>query len=592
MKRLALILIPALLVGVLAACAGETEIIREVVTVEVEKIVEREVIREIEVEKIVTVEVMTEVEVEREVVVEREKIVTVEVEKIVEVERDLPEYQAAELAKYGGTLRVVSQASVESLDQSFTGAWVTTVISAHIWDRPFERDVQFNSHPQMVESWTVNEDSTLYTFTLRDGLMFHDGAPVTADDVVPALKRMWVTQAHGQLLDAHLVDNGMTVINAKTWRMQFDQPVGFVIDGLAPPWPFSNIIPKRVSDEFPAQEDFGEENAIGSGPYKLETWERGNRIVLERFEEYVPRGEPSSFMSGTKNAYVDRIEWLEIPAEETKIAGLKTGEWDVIDGAGLDFYQEMVDNPDINVAQDRNHISNVDFNNTSSPADNKMLRQAVLAAIDVDEIMPGIGPDELWFKRSCRYCSQWNSAAGAEKYDQGNMELAQQLLADSGYDGETFLLMNPNDYATITYSGLIMKPLMEEIGINVEMPGMDWATLLSRLPDPDWDMITDWWVEWIMADPIMDPMASCTLYFGNWGDTPGCQTMLANREIFAFSTDPVEKQAAADAIQLQLYEDVPHIYFAWWSAIYPYQTYVKNFSVPIFPVFMNVWMEK
>ena len=93
MKRLALILIPALLVGVLAACAGETEIIREVVTVEVEKIVEREVIREIE------------VEVEREVVVEREKIVTVEVEKIVEVERDLPEYQAAELAKYGGTLR-------------------------------------------------------------------------------------------------------------------------------------------------------------------------------------------------------------------------------------------------------------------------------------------------------------------------------------------------------------------------------------------------------------------------------------------------------------------------------------------------------
>ncbi|MBM3944022.1 MAG: hypothetical protein FJ317_00830, partial [SAR202 cluster bacterium] len=283
----------------------------------------------------------------------------------------------------------------------------------------------------------------------------------------------------------------------------------------------------------------------------------------------------------------------EIPAEETKIAGLQTGEWDLIDGAGLDFYDVLKGDANIGIAQDNNHISDVDFNMTSSPADNKLLRQAVLAAVDVDVLMAGIGPQELWQKRSCRYCAQWPSTAGIDKYDQGNMTLARQLLQQSGYNGETFLLMNPNDYATITFLGQVIKPMMEDIGIKVDMPGMDWATLLSRLPDPDWDMITDWWVEWIMADPIMDPMPSCSLYFGNFGDTPACtEKMALQREKFAFSTDLAERQAAVDAIQAQLYDDVPHIFLGWWSAIYPYRSYVKGFDVPIFPLYHNVYLDK
>ncbi|MDA1189300.1 MAG: ABC transporter substrate-binding protein, partial [Chloroflexi bacterium] len=278
-------------------------------------------------------------------------------------------------------------------------------------------------------------------------------------------------------------------------------------------------------EEFPAQQEHGEANAIGSGPYKLKNWERGNRLTLERFDDYVARSEASDNLAGAKHAYVDEIVWLEIPAEETKIAGLQTGEWDIVDGAGLDFFDTLSNNSKIGIAQDNNHISSVDFHLTSSPADNKLLRQAVLAATDVDFLMAGIGPKELWRTEYNRYPSAWPSEAGKELYDQGNMAKAQQLLAQSGYDGEPFLLMNPNDYATITFLGQVIKPVMEEVGINVEMPGMDWATLLSRLPDPDWDMITDWWVEWIMADPIMDALPSCSLYFGNWGDTPACDTM-------------------------------------------------------------------
>ncbi|MBM3944001.1 MAG: hypothetical protein FJ317_00720, partial [SAR202 cluster bacterium] len=216
----------------------------------------------------------------------------------------------SEAAKFGGTLRVVSQASVESLDMSFTGAWVTTVIAAHLWDRLFEPASDYSVHPQMVDTWTVSSDGSSWTFTLRDGLKFHDGSNVTSADVIPSLKRIWVTQAHGQLMDANLAPDGARVIDNKTFSLTFNRPVGFVAEGLAAPWPFSNIYPKRVMDAFPAQSDHGRENAIGSGPYKLKTWERGNRIILERFDDYIKRSDPADNLAGAKHAYLDEIIWL------------------------------------------------------------------------------------------------------------------------------------------------------------------------------------------------------------------------------------------------------------------------------------------
>ena len=79
--------------------------------------------------------------------------------------------------------------------------------------------------------------------------------------------------------------------------------------------------------------DVGVENYIGTGPYELEKWDVGDKVYLKRYEDYVPRSDPHSNFAGSQIPYVDRIIWYEIPSEETKIAGLKTGEWDIVDGA-------------------------------------------------------------------------------------------------------------------------------------------------------------------------------------------------------------------------------------------------------------------
>jgi peptide/nickel transport system substrate-binding protein len=495
--------------------------------------------------------------------------------------------------RFGGTLRVVAQASTESLDTSFSGAYVITVVSAHIWERLFERDAGFNAKPQMVSEWEVDAAGTTFTFTLRDGLKFHDGSSVTSDDVIPSLQRMWETTAAGEMLRTQMAEGGLKKVDDKTFSMTFQKPIGVVITGLAAPWPLQNIWPESIANT-PAQEDHGEDGAIGSGPYKLAEWIRGDKLVVERFDDYVPRSEEGSYLAGAKIAYLDRIEWLEVPAEETKIAGLKTGEWDVVDGAGLDFFADLNKEPNLQVAKYERHFWTFDFNMTSAPANLKKLRQGIQAAVDIEALAAAVGPSDLWSLCPARYrCgSSLESHVGAEFYNEHDVEKGKRLVAESGYDGETFLLMNPNDYATITPMGQVLKPAFEELGIVVEMPSMDWATLLSRLPDPDWDAITDWWVQWASPDPVADGMTSGTLYFGNFGDDPDVEIVKALRLEYAFEPDAVRQLEIIGEIQLALFESVPQVIGAQWASIYPATTDLKNFTVDLFPVYVNVWLER
>ena len=497
--------------------------------------------------------------------------------------------------KFGGTLKVAAQASLETLDTSFSGAYVVTTISAHVWERLFERDAGFNAKPQMVSGWEVDDAGTTYTFTLRDGMTFHDGSSVTSGDVIPSLKRMWETTAAGDMLKGQMVEDGWKEIDDHTFSLTFKQPMGVVISGMAAPWPLSNIWPESVANT-PAQEDYGEENAIGSGPYKVSEWVRGDKLVVERFDAYVPRtDEAGSYLAGSKIAYIDTIEWLEIPSEESKKAALQTGEIDVWDGAGLDFFTEMVDDPNIDVAKYDKHFWTYDFNVTSTgPASNKMIRQALQAATDIEALAASMGPSDLWALCPSRYrCgTPLASTVGEEYYNEKDVEKAKKMIADSGYAGETFLLMNPNDYATITPMGQVLKPLFEEVGLTVEMPSMDWATLLSRLPDPDWDAITDWWVQWASPDPVADPMLSGTLYFGNFGDDPEVERTKALRLQYAFEPDASKQMELIGEMQLALYDSAPQVMLAQWASIYPYSKVVKDFDVPVFPVYINAWLDR
>jgi len=594
MSKIAIIGILCVLFGtIFAACEAETI----VQTVEVEKIVEVEKVVEVEKEVVVTEreEILVEVEKEKVVVVERDVEVEVEVEteKIVEVEVEVTQvvaaYKEVDSDRYGGNLRVVAQASIGTLDCMFACGYVVMAVTDHVHEKLFAYDLNVTPKPVLTESWSVGNNGQSYTFTLRDGIKFHNGDDLTATDVVESFKRAAPDIASGQFLNDRLSE--ITVVDDLTLTMEFTEPVGVVLDALASPWPQFNVLPEAVA-KISTDEDHGEEGLIGVGPYKLSSWDRGDKLILVRYEGYEPRSEGASGLYGRKAAYLDSIEWLEVPSEQTKITGLEAGQWDVVDGAGLDFYDQLKKNADIDIKQYPYQQNKVVLNTKIGPTDNKLIRQAIQAAVDVDFFMAALGPKDLW--RTCPaqyYCGTGLETDGSsDLYDEGNPDRAKELLAQAGYNGETIKIINPTDYATIGFMGQVMKPTLEAIGMTVDMPSIDWATVISELRSetPDWNIFNTWYSLWTTPNPVADTVPAGIQSGGDNWDVDTAKALVAE---YAAELDKDKQLEIIDRLQIHLRTEVPEITLGQWASIYPHRANVLGITVPTSPMYFNAWID-
>ena len=582
MKRALFVLVPlAIAALVAAACAGETEVVERIVEVPVVE----EVVKEVEVEKIV------EVETEKIVEVETERIVEVETERIVVATPTTP---PAGDPVFGGELRTVSQASVASLDSVWTEAYVTIAVASHIFETPLGWNSRIEEQPRMAASWEVSDDKLTYTFHLRDGLTFHNGDAVEAGDMVASIGR-WlggISAQAGLLREFIDEDNPLSVVDSDTFTVNLSEPYGLVTTAFSKAWSTPVILPQEFSGTKASFETYDTTELIGSGAYKFADWRQGDRIVLEKFADYVPADGPPDLYVGGTVGYLDRIIWLEVPDEETKVAGLETGEWDVVDGAGFDFFQRLKDNPEIIVPVYKpGHRSFYGMIPSHPPFDNLKARQAALFATDVEEVMFALGDDELWdLCPAIYYCGTplETDAGGDEWYAQFNPDKAKSLLAESPYDGETWVLLNPTDYATITPVGIVVKQQLENIGFNIDMPAYDWATVVTNLGQPDqFAAWTSWGAHWCCGDPVSDSTGAGTQQF--WPKIPYVTDL---RLEWAQETDPVEKAAILDEFQIALFENVYWVYLGQFYTIFPHTADYKGFEVKAMPFYSNAWLER
>ena len=203
----------------------------------------------------------------------------------------------AATAQQPKTLRVVMHSDLKILDPIWTTAFIVRNHGYMIYDTLFALDGNLQIKPQMVDTWTVSPDKLTWTFTLRDGLEFHDGQPVTTEDVLASLKRWAVRDGLGQILWAKLAD--AKAIDAKTFQLVLKAPTGVVLQALAKPSGNPFIMPKRVA-ETSAGDQIKE--FVGSGPFifKADEWKPGDRTVYVKNPDYRPRAEPASGLAGGK----------------------------------------------------------------------------------------------------------------------------------------------------------------------------------------------------------------------------------------------------------------------------------------------------
>jgi peptide/nickel transport system substrate-binding protein len=265
-----------------------------------------------------------------------------------------------------------------------------------IYDTLFAMDEKGEIKPQMVDKYDVSADKLTYTFTLRDGLTWHDGAPVTAEDCVASIKRWAAKDSLGQKVMSFI--DTMTVGDAKTFTVKLKEQTGLLTFALGKP--SSNVpfmMPKRVAETDPNTQisDF-----TGSGPFvfKRDEWKAGDKAVYVKFDKYKARSEPASGLAGGKVAKVDRVEWLAISDHQQAVNALLAGEIDYIEAPPHDLLPLMKGDKNVKLV-DWNPLGNqYTFrpNHLHPPFNNPKIRQALWYAFNQKDFLDAVIGDPTY----------------------------------------------------------------------------------------------------------------------------------------------------------------------------------------------------
>jgi peptide/nickel transport system substrate-binding protein len=507
--------------------------------------------------------------------------------------RVIPPPAAGDEPQYGGRIRWVPQGSVGALDPLWTTAAVTRGIGFHVWDKLIGQDDFGVLQPDMLEKWEVDNDGKRFTFTLRDGLLWHDLTPVRVEDVIASIKRWGEVEPYAKFFNPLITR--FDKIDNESFVIEVSEPTGLILAGLGKPGASQPIMVPEAQ-VVPATEQMT--TFIGSGPYKMGAWEPGNRLFLERFEDYVPRTESPSYFAGAHMAYVDVLEMIEIPDQQTRVAAVLTGEVDYIDVVSGDFYDSLASGANVQVMIGKPGAQPIfNFNKAIPPFDNTpeglLMRRAVQAATNAEEIMLGYGTRDLWsLCSSYMFCggfwSQTDVAKG--RYNMSNPDLAKQLIAEAGYDGTPIILLDPTDFPTIHPIPIVLREQLDRVGINVEYRAIDWATQITATRQEEgWNIAPTWYSSY-----ILHPLNTQGLVTGKgtsgWWESP---EMDAARQRMAEAIDSDEQLAASDAMQEIFFDQVPYVNLGQFFQLRAMNSDLKGYiAAPVgSPYLMNLWWD-
>ena len=481
--------------------------------------------------------------------------------------------------------RMVPYADLKILDPMFTTSYVTRNFGYMVYDTLFSMNAKGEPKPQMVDSWEVSPDSKTWTFKLRPGLKFSDGAAVKAADCVASLKR-W--QARDNIGHAMTQAGGeWSVVDDNTFRLTLSSPFGLVLDGLAKVSSYpAFIMPERLASQ---SDTDGKPLAevVGSGPYlfKKDEWVPGNKVVFVRNPDYVPRKEAPDGLAGNRESHMDRVEWVILPDANSSIAALKNKEVDMIEQVPPDFISTMRNEQDLTTGQLNRQQVYATLNHAIPPFDNAKMRLAVAHAINQDNTTAAMGyPDDARVK----YCDTFficggpnATSAGSAPFAKPNLDLAKQLLSEAGYKGEKIAVLLPADVGYLNAATLVTAQAMQSIGMNVDLLPMDWSTLTARrakktpVSDGGWNVFVSSAAEFNVDSPINNTYlgAACGNSLPGW---PCDEKLDQLRTQWIAATDPAERKKLLDAFQEEAWKTIPNLPIGQYSGIFAAQKNITN----------------
>lgn len=412
----------------------------------------------------------------------------------------------------GGSVTRALTTEPSGLDPAGAQGSGQNVVLPYLFDTLVAQDAQNVIQPLLAERWEISADSKNIDFTLREGMTFHDGTPLDAAAVVASFERLLSPESKSPMAGSLSAVSAIEATDERTVRFSFEQPSALFFTTITSPYA-SIVSPTAV-------EELGEQFAqqpVGSGPFKLKSWEPGIALTLERNPDYA---WAPPMVANPGAPHLDEVVFKVVPDAATQLTALRAGEVDVIFLNQPDHITRLrSDDAVALVPVNLNSLIYMGFNTVKAPFDNLLVRQALAHAIDKEAIvMAAVGGEGATaFAPMATTLPGFDASLQAAELGYDPAQSAA-LLAEAGLtqgaDGVWSYEGQPLNLTLLTYTrapnqdiATVIQAQLEEVGVPVSIQQLDAPAAGKAAVEGAYDLLI-WRYDWNDPDVLAVNLSS------------------------------------------------------------------------------------
>jgi peptide/nickel transport system substrate-binding protein len=390
-------------------------------------------------------------------------------------------------ANYKDTIRVAVATEAPMLDCTLTTSTAARTQWQYIYEGLVAMDANFEPKPQLAEKITHSDDNRIWTFKIREGVKFHDGSVMDADDVAASLNR-WAS-INGSVKGSVIKEGEKFVaVDGLTVKIELSEPSALFLYYLANPSQFAGITTKELAEA--ADKSGGYTKYIGTGCMKFVEWKENEYIRLTKFDDYSSRAEPRSGYVGKAVINFKDAYFYFILDASTRVNAALTNEFDIVESISYDNLNLFEGNADVTLRDGTTMTNVLIFNKKDGSGSiclDENFRMAVNTVLNLDELAKVQIPDERYRVLSPSYMAPfqkaWFTDAGKEHFNKKDAKKAMEYLEKSSYkEGREVVVVTCSTNPKFSDACLYIEQSLESLlNVPVRIDAMDWATFLQRI---------------------------------------------------------------------------------------------------------------